>query len=386
MLTGIRVVEWASYVAAPGACAVLADWGAEVIKVEPPAGDPFRRFFAAVGRDDPGENRVFENDNRGKRSIALDLKQEADAATLRALLATADVFVTNVRPASLARLGIDWGQLRAANPRLIFAGFTGYGTSGPDADEPGFDITAFWARSGLAHLATVKGGEPIPLRTGIGDHTAALGLVAGIVAALFHRERTGEGQRLEGSLLRTGVYAASSEHAIQLQLGKLASTRPRHDAVNPLGNSFRTADARWFMLVPRTGADDFAALAQALGRDEWLADARFATVRTRREHGAALVDLLDAAFAALAWDDLRSKLAAARLVFAEVQSVAEVTRDPQALAAGCYTTLGQGDAAVTIPATPIDFGVPLPSVARAPALDADGAAIRAELASSSSRP
>lgn len=154
MLNGIRVVELASYVAAPGACGILADWGAEVIKVEPPAGDPFRHFFKSVGRDD-AENRVFDNDNRGKRSIALDLTDAGDAAVLRRLVASADVFVTNTRPASLERLGLGWEQLRAIKPDLIFASFTGYGNAGAEADKPGFDITAFWARSGLCALTSV---------------------------------------------------------------------------------------------------------------------------------------------------------------------------------------------------------------------------------------
>ncbi|QNE32134.1 CoA transferase [Sphingomonas sp. NBWT7] len=379
MLQGIRVVELATYVAGPGACGLLADWGAEVIKIEAPGGDPFRGFYASVGRDDV-ENRVFENDNRGKRSIVLNLAQSDDAEVLRRLLATADVFVTNTRPQSLERLGISWEQIRAIKPDLIFANFTGYGPVGEDADKPGFDITAFWARSGLCSLGTVKGGDPAQLRTGIGDHMSAMGLAAGIMAALFHRERTGEGQKIETSLLRMGVYAGSSEHAVQLQMGKLASTKSRPEAINPLNNFFRTADGQWFVAVPRQGSSDWPRFARAIGRPELIEDPRFDSIRQRRTNGAEVVAILDAGFGAMTWDEARAALTRENLVFSPVLSVGQATKDPQVLAAGCYVDVPD-DAGETmrLPATPIDFGAALPPRRRAPALDADGAAIRADL-------
>jgi crotonobetainyl-CoA:carnitine CoA-transferase CaiB-like acyl-CoA transferase len=379
MLNGIRVVELASYVAGPGACGILSDWGAEVIKVEPRTGDPFRQFFGSIGLDNL-ENRVFDNDNRGKRSIALDLNDAEDAEVLRRLVATADVFVTNSRPASLERLGLGWDQLKAMKPDLILANFTGYGSSGADADKPGFDITAFWARSGLCSLTSVKGGDPAQLRTGIGDHMSAMGLVAGIMGALFHRERTGEGQKLETSLLRMGVYAASSEHAIQLQMNKLASTKPRAETVNPLNNFFRTADDQWFVTVPRQGSGDWPRVARAIGRPDLLDDPRFTGVRDRRTNGAALVALLDAAFGAMTWAEAQAALEAENLIFGPVQTVAQTTRDPQAIAAGCYIDVAGTDGTpIRLPATPIDFEAYRPVPRLSPALDADGAAIRAEL-------
>lgn len=379
MLQGIRVVELATYVAGPGAAGLLADWGAEVIKIEAPAGDPFRGFYKAVGRDDT-ENRVFEHDNRGKRSMVLNLAQPDDAEVLRRLLATADVFITNTRPQSLARLGISWDQLRTIKPDLIFANFTGYGPVGEDADKPGFDITAFWARSGLCALTTVKGGDPATLRTGIGDHMSAMGLAAGIMAALFHRERTGEGQKIETSLLRMGVYAASSEHAVQLQMGKLASTKSRPETLNPLSNFFKTADGQWFVAVPRQGVDDWPRFARAINRPELIDDPRFNSIRLRRTNGPELVALLDAAFGAMTWAEAREVMTRENLVFSPVLSVAQAIDDPQAQAAGCYMDLGgQDEEKLRVPATPIDFGVPLPPARRAPELNADGAAIRAEL-------
>lgn len=379
MLEGIRIVELASYVAAPGACGILADWGAEVIKVEPPAGDPFRQFFASVGRDD-AENRVFDNDNRGKRSIVLDLGKAEDAEVLRALVATADVFVSNTRPASLERLGLGWENFRKIKPDLIFAGFTGYGSQGEEADKPGFDITAFWARTGLCALTSVKGGEPAPLRTGIGDHMAALGLVSGIMAALYHRERTGEGQKLETSLVRMGVYAASCEQAVQLQMGKLASTKGRGEAVNPLNNFFQTSDGQWFVTVPRQGSGDWPRIARAVGHPELLEDPRFTGFRDRKANGTLLVGLLDQYFGAMSWDEVQAAMTGENLIFAPVQSVAQATMDPQLAAAGCYIDVAdEAGNSVRLPNTPIDFGVATRPASRAPQLDADGTAIRAEL-------
>lgn len=379
MLEGIRVVELASYVAAPGACGLLADWGAEVIKVEPPTGDPFRQFFASVGRED-AENRVFDTDNRGKRSIALDLNDPADAEVLRALVATADVFVSNTRPASLDRLGLGWEQIRKIKPDLIFANFTGYGSEGAEADKPGFDITAFWARTGLCALTSVKGGEPAQLRTGIGDHMAATGLAAGVMAALFHRERTGQGQKLETSLVRMGVYASACEQAIQLQMGRLASTKGRDGAVNPLNNFFRTRDDQWFVTVPRQGSGDWPRIARAAGHPELLDDPRFSSFRDRKANGAALVALLDGYFGAMSWEEVQDAMTRENLIYGPVQSVAQAVNDPQLAAAGCYIDIADpAGNMVRLPNTPVDFGVPTPKAARAPRLDADGEAIRREL-------
>lgn len=381
MLQGIRVVELATYVAGPAAGGLLADYGADVIKVESRHGDPMRQFFRSVGRADE-QNRVFETDNRGKRSIVIDIASAEGAREMRALLRTADVFVTNARPGSLARAELDWETLRKERPDLIYAGFTGFGTAGPEADKPGFDITAFWARTGLCALATVKGGEPVQLRTGIGDHMAALALTAGILGALFHRERTGEGQRIETSLIRMGVYAGASEHAVQLQLGKLASTKSRREAVNPLNNFFRTHDGRWFVTVPRQGAGgDWDRFARAAGRPDLIADARFNSFRNRRAHQAALIAELDDAFAAMDFAQASAALDREDMIWGPVLSVAQATEDPQARAAGCFVEV-EDDAGnrFEVVGGPIDFEcMPRAPYRRAPRVDEHGAQLRAEL-------
>jgi crotonobetainyl-CoA:carnitine CoA-transferase CaiB-like acyl-CoA transferase len=335
VLEGLKVVELATYIAAPGAGGVMADWGAEVIKIESPAGDPMRRFFDSLSDSHEG-NPVFELDNRGKRSIVLDIaKPEGRAAALR-LATGADIFLTNVRPAALKRSGLDFETLHALNPRLVYCSVTGYGLQGPDADKPGFDVTAFWSRAGVASLTAPKGADPFALRTGLGDHTCTLATVSAILAAIYERERTGRGRLVETSLLRSGVYAVGTDMAIHLRLGRIASTRPREDAVNPLANFFRTADGHWLCLNPRDGGADWPDIAGALGRPELAGDPRFAGGKARRANRAELVGLLDEAFGRLNLAEVSGRLDAADVVWAPVQTLAECVADPQAEAAGCF--------------------------------------------------
>tara|TARA_R100000935_G_C2839007_1_gene169913 strand:- start:1222 stop:2385 length:1164 start_codon:yes stop_codon:yes gene_type:complete len=383
MLNGIRVVELATYVAAPAAGALLADYGADVIKVEGVAGDPMRQFFASVGRDSDGENKVFGTDNRGKRSVVIDISSPEGREEMLTLIETADVFLTNARPASLTRAGLDWSSLKTIKPDLIYASFTGYGEAGEEADKPGFDIAAFWARTGLCWLTTVKGGPPAQLRTGIGDHTASLAMLSGILGALYHRERTGEGQKVASSLVRTGVYAAASEHAVQMQLGKIGSTKSRHEAVNPVNNFFQTSDGRWIVIVPRQGPGDWPALAAAAGRSQLVVDPRFASIRDRRANAAALVDELDTAFGAMTFDQVAAALDRENMIWGPVLTVGQAVRDPQLRAAGCYVNVeGEepGAGGGELVSGPIDFEcLPRRNLSPAPSVGEHTAEIRAEM-------
>src|SRR5688572_13572118 len=204
-MAGVKVVEIGVWVAGPAAGGVLADWGADVVKIEPPGiGDPARTFARMLGADLPF-NPIFENDNRSKRSIALDLGKPAAREIALELIAEADVFLSNVRPAALARLGLDPKSLLERDPRLVYGVITGYGTEGPDADKAAYDIAGYWARSGVAGLLTAPGNHPPFQRGGMGDHTAGQSLAGGISAALFSRERTGQGQLVMTSLLRQGL-------------------------------------------------------------------------------------------------------------------------------------------------------------------------------------
>ena len=224
-LHGVKVVELGVWVAGPAATGLMADWGATVIKVEPPTGDPQRAVFGALGVADQAGVPPFEIDNRGKKSVVLDLRTDADLATMHALLAEADVFVSNVRPAGLKRMGLDPDALTEKYPRLVYGLLTGYGSNGPDVDRAGYDIGAFWARTGLAHTLVAPGDNPPPVRSGQGDHTTGLSMCAGVMAALFDRERTGKGRVVETSLLRTGIYTIGWDVGVQLRFGKRTSTK-----------------------------------------------------------------------------------------------------------------------------------------------------------------
>jgi len=341
MLEGLKIIEFASYIAAPGAGGIMTDWGAEVIKIEQPGGDPIRGFFDSIGSDQSA-NPVFELDNRGKRSVVLDTSKPAGREALVRLIKDADVFLTNVRPAALKRARLDYDSLKADHPKLIYCSVTGYGLTGPDADRPGFDMAAYWARAGVGALTTPKGSEPFPLRTAMGDHITSLATTSAILAAVVERSRTGVGRLVETSLLRTGVYSIGSDMAIQLRFGRIASSRPREGAVNPLGNFFRSGDGRWICLLPRQGSSDWPKIANAAGRPDLIDDPRFAKAKDRRANGPELVRTLDQAFAALSFAQAAERLDAADIAWSPMQTPAEVAVDPQAIAAGCIVDTPDG--------------------------------------------
>jgi crotonobetainyl-CoA:carnitine CoA-transferase CaiB-like acyl-CoA transferase len=333
MLEGVKVVEYATYIAAPGAGGIMADWGAQVVKIEPPGGDPIRRFFDSIGHES-AQNPVFDLDNRGKRSIVLDTAKPEGKAVLQKLAADADVFLTNVRPAGLARAGLDYESLKDVNPRLVYASVTGYGLTGPDIDRPGFDISAFWARSGMATLMAPKGVDPFVIRTGMGDHITSMATLSGILAALVERGRTGKGRLVEASLLRAANYAIGCDMAIAHAFGKVASTRPRPQSVQPLGNFFQSKDGKWFVLVPRQGEADWAPICRALELGDLATDERFTKSKARRQNGAELVGILDAAFARWTFDEIAARLDAESLAWAPAQTAVDAAKDPQLIAAG----------------------------------------------------
>ena len=355
LLKGLKVVEFASYIAAPGAACILGDWGADVIKVERPGGDQMRHAFADVKSELKG-NPTFDLDNRGKRAVVLDVGKAEGREALARLAATADVFITNVRPAALKRAGLDEATIRAANPRLVFCQVTGYGLEGPDAHKPGFDVTAFWARAGVANMTAPKGMDPFMLRSGFGDHITALATVSAILAALYEREKTGAGRLVQTSLLATGVYTVGSDLAVQLKFGRLASNRPRNLPMNPIATFFKSADERWFVHNPRGGNKDWPTFAAIAGRPDLVDDERFATGRARRENSPLLVAELDAAFATMSFDDIAAKLDAADMVWSPVQTPAQVAADPQVMASGAIVQVEDGEGGTyPSPAAPARF-------------------------------
>jgi crotonobetainyl-CoA:carnitine CoA-transferase CaiB-like acyl-CoA transferase len=355
MLEGLKIVEYATYIAAPGAGGVMADWGADVIKVEPPGGDPIRLFFSSLGVEET-MNPVFDMDNRGKRGIILDTAQEAGRDALLKLIDGADIFLTNVRPGGLKRAGLDPDAVLKRCPRLIYCTLTGYGLEGPEADRPGMDSAAFWARSGLAAMFRPKGGDPVQLRTAFGDHVASLAIISGVLAALHERNTTGKGRLVDASLLRVAHYVGGSDFAIQHTRGRIASNRPRKDAPNPLINYFKTADNHWISLLQRQGEKDWPKLARALKVEHLVADPRFANGKARREHGSELVPLLDEAFAARPLAEIAPALDAEQMIWAPVLTAAEAIADPQAIAAGCVVQTPKHEGGVmNAPAAPVRF-------------------------------
>jgi len=357
MLEGLKVVEYATYMAAPGAGSILSDWGAEVIKVEPPGGDPIRKFFSSIGTDYE-VNPVFDFDNRGKKSIVVDTRTEEGNAIVRKLANEADVFLTNVRPGGLSRSGLDYDSLKKTNPKLVYASLTGYGLQGPDADRPGFDIASFWSRSGVAQLTIPKGDEPFALRTAFGDHTTSMSTTAGICAALIKAGRTGEGQLVEASLFRTALYAMGSDFAIQLHFGRNGSTKGRHEQILPITNFFKTKDDHWICLVARQGNVDWEPVCRAIGREELITDERFSTAKARRKNSVECVNIIDEAFGKYTKEEMGKRLDDNVLAWAPVQTLTEVAQDPQAHAAGAIVQVpsASGDGTTfSSPASPVRF-------------------------------
>jgi crotonobetainyl-CoA:carnitine CoA-transferase CaiB-like acyl-CoA transferase len=355
-MEGVKVIEMGVWVAGPAAGAILADWGADVLKIEPTAvGDPARLFASMLGADLPF-NPPFEMDNRGKRSIALDVASREGREIALELVEGADVFLTNVRMAGIERLGFDYASLKRRNPRLIYAAISGYGFDGPDAERAGYDIAAFWARSGIAHMLTQPGQNPPFQRGGMGDHNAGLACAGAVSAALYAREKTGEGQQVTTSLLRQGLYTLSFDLAFLMRFGVPIAIGDRATMMNPCINNYRDRDGRWFWLVGLEGERHWPPLCRAVGHPEWIGDPRFADPASRAANAGELIAMLDEIFAARSRDEWGAIFdAEEELWWAPVQDLEEVLADPQVAAAGGLVEVPDGEGTTLLPATPVDF-------------------------------
>ncbi|MDT7732570.1 MAG: hypothetical protein QOK45_2823 [Mycobacterium sp.] len=368
-LEAVNVVELGVWVAGPAAGGILADWGADVIKIEPPTGDPARTFGRMLGIED-GISPPFEMDNRGKRSVVLDLTTDDGRASAFELLSGADVFLTNVRPAALRRAGLDFETVAAQNPRLVYGLITGYGERGPDADRAAYDVAAFWARAGLAHLLTRPGETPPFQRGGMGDHSAGMTLAAAVCAALVARARTGKGQLVSTSLYRQGAYTVSFDLNTFLMTGHSIAIGQRETMGNPCMNNYTAGDGRRFWIVGLEGDRHWPALCRAVGRPEWLADPRFDTGRSRAANAVVLIGELDEIFAAKPLDDWAKVFAGESDFFwSPINSIEDVVADDQFHAAGGVVYVPDGDAGAPMVATPADFhGTPWEPRSAAPKL------------------
>jgi len=369
-LHGVKVVELGVWVAGPAATGIMADWGADVVKVEPPTGDPQRAVFGALGVADQSGVPPFEIDNRGKRSVIADLRDAKGMETLMSLLIDADVFVTNVRPAGLARLGLDPESLTKKFPRLIYGVVTGYGIEGPDVDRAGYDIGAFWARSGLAHTTVAPDELPPAIRSGQGDHTTALSLVSGVMAALFDRERTGKGRVVSTSLLRTGMYTLGWDIGVFLRFGKRQSTKPNRENPAPMMNCYRAGDGRAFWLLGLEADRHFPGLLAAIGRPELAEVENFKNARARSVHAAEFTAVLDTHFATQSYEHWTTQFDVHDVWWAPLNSIADAVVDEQVLASGAIVDMTPrvGEAPYRAVNSPVDFSGYVPTYGPVPTL------------------
>src|SRR6185503_8501804 len=300
LLDGIRVIDAANFIAGPVSTTMMADFGADVIKVEPPTGDVYR--VRGAGYPASPYNYPWIVDNRTKRSVAIDLRTEDGQKLLHRLVGEVDVFVTNAPLDSRARLRVRYEDLAPLNARLIYASISAYGETGEEASKPGFDSIALWARTGLMDLVRASPDVP-PARSlpGMGDHPTGTALFAAIMAGLYHRERTGRGAMVATSLMANGLWM----NAIPVQ-GILCGVRtdvrpPREESISALANMYRCRDGRWFMLTITGDERHWEPFARGIGREDLLADPRFATRTARHANARALTGLLDAVFVARDW-------------------------------------------------------------------------------------
>ncbi len=333
-LDDVTVIELAGYVAAPSAGAILADLGADVIRIEPLSGDPWRGQARRPKIDDELRNYdyQFAVSNRGKRSIALDLSSDAGIDIVYKLVADAQVFMCNMLAPRQTKMRLDPDSLHAVNPTLVHATLTGYGTTGPDAWRPGFDVTAFFARSGLME-AMRDGPEATPpmARPGQGDQTTGLAFFGSILAALRQAERTGEGQVVETSLLETAAWTLGCDYSITAVDEAFVPLRSRHQAVIATNNRFPCGDGKW-LVISMPGVTNYAKLCRAIGREDLIDDERYLTPRDRLRNMESLIASLDETLATKTRDEWGELFDAEGIVWGPVQALDEVVRDPQALA------------------------------------------------------
>ena len=325
-LAGIKVLELASWLAAPSSAALMADLGAEVIKVEPIGGESYRRMYGEMlGEDFVPPNYQF--DNRGKRGVCINLEDPEGPKLVRKLAAGIDVFVTNVPWPRLQRYGLTDTEIHSVQPRLIYGVLSGYGTQGPDSERKAFDQTAFWARSGAMSVFGDRDDGPLLSRSGYGDRTTALNMLAAILAALRVQEQTGEGQFVEVTLQRTGIWALATDvnNALhdRLQPEKTSQTKP----ASPIWNFYRTADDRWLALVMPMATQYWPKFCDMLGREDWRENENLQTMTDLMEQGQPLVSEVGAIFAGQDLDYWREKLDAAGLIWEPVAELPEVVED-----------------------------------------------------------
>jgi crotonobetainyl-CoA:carnitine CoA-transferase CaiB-like acyl-CoA transferase len=335
-LAGIRVVEWAHQHLGPGAGMFLADMGADVVRVESPARPDSLRYFESLWGYRfmlPAERNTFTEDLlRNKRSLSLDLNQEGAKDVMRRLVESADVFLTNYRPAAARKQGLDYETLSSINPKLIYARGTAYGEEGPYQDAPGLEMMGL-AKGGLMLGSAQAGSDPVYPTMGLNDRLGAIGLAFSVVAALFARTRTGEGQQVRTSLLGWTLNLQASAISAAANTGQEVRPPSRSDQNDPLYNVYQLGDGTWIALGMVNRPDDYwPVFCTAIGRPELVDDSRFATYAKRDENHAALISILDDVFAQMTWPQWEGKMAEFEMIACRVNSLVDLAADDQVLA------------------------------------------------------
>ena len=331
---GLKVVDCASYIAAPAAAVVLGDFGADVIKIEPLSGDAFRQVHTKPATPVSDVDYATMMVGRNKRSVALDLSSDEGRDILYKIVADADVFITNFPLPARRKLGLEYDDLRKNNERLIYASFTAYGEVGPEANKAGFDTTAYWARSGLMDIVRADAEAP-PARaaTGMGDHPCAMNLYAAIVTALYQRQQTGRGCKVNTSLLAGGMWANGILAQAKLVNATFPPRPPRERATNALSNLYKCRDGRWLSLAMSNPAREFVPFLKIIGREDLASSEKFGTPEARTKNAHELIALFDTVFATRDLVEWRAVLDAARITFGFVGTLGDIADDQQMKAA-----------------------------------------------------
>jgi crotonobetainyl-CoA:carnitine CoA-transferase CaiB-like acyl-CoA transferase len=375
-LQDLVVVDAATFLAGPGAATMLGDFGATVIKVEPPTGDGYRGL---VGRYPVPYHWLLTS--RNKQSLAVDLRKDAGQQLMHQIIAKADVMTTNFMPSQLERYQLTYPTLKAINPRLIYAHITGYGDEGPETERRAFDVTGWWARSGMMEFVRDPGQTPLMPAPGMGDHSTATALFAAIMSGLYKRERTGEGCRVSTSLAANGVWANGMALQGVIAGNDIAEHRQTKGWLNPLSTSYGCGDGSYLVLTMINTAREYPQLCEALGHPEWLEDSRFADVREAMRNRDELHQLIGEAFAQMDFAEAARRLDEQGITYGKVQTMSQVLEDPQFRAAGIVVETGdtQGDFDLTI-SSPINIsGETKKTPNRAPDIGADSVDVLRQL-------
>jgi crotonobetainyl-CoA:carnitine CoA-transferase CaiB-like acyl-CoA transferase len=348
MFEGLKVLDCGSFIAAPAAATILSDFGADVIKIEPPgAGDPYRAVPKLPTSPQSDQNYAWMLASRNKRGLALDLTKSAAQDIVRRLVVGADVFITNFPAAVRKKFGLAYDDLAPLNERLIYASFTGYGDKGDEASKPGFDMTAWWARSGLMDgVRTDAKAPPARALTGMGDHPSGISLFASILMGLYQRQATGKGAHVGTSLLANGLWSNGFMAQAALCGARFIDRPPREQALNALTNYYRCRDGRWLILTI-VNDRQWPIIVKCMGREDLLTDPRFATNRDRAVHAAALTAIFDEVFASRDRSQWRTELSANGIIFDVVAAAQEISTDQQLLANDILVPF-EGDTTLTV--------------------------------------